>query len=179
MKVICEQCGQEFDATNRRGITPRFCSATCRQRAHRARKARQPLSEFRSERRWVRADGKRPIMPCGSPASSTNPGTWSTFAEVQASTAGDGFGVMLGSGLGCIDIDNCFDGDVVAPWASDYVNAMTEPILFVERSVSGRGLHVFFRPVAESAGTRRAGIERYTRQRFIRTTFDSFTMKDR
>lgn len=170
--MICEQCGQEFDATNRRGITPRFCSATCRQRAHRARKARQPLSEFHSERRWVRADGKRPIMPCGSSASSTDPATWSRFSDVQAG-AGDGFGVMLGGGLGCYDIDHCIVDGMLEGWARQVLDGIPEPVVFTEVSMSGTGLHVFVR-AGESPGTRRGNVERYTRARFIRVTGKKF-----
>ena len=170
--MICEQCGQEFDATNRRGITPRFCSATCRQRAHRARKARQPLSEFHSERRWVRADGKRPIMPCGSSASSTDPATWSRFSDVQAG-AGDGFGVMLGGGLGCYDIDHCIVDGMLEGWARQALDGIPEPVVFTEVSMSGTGLHVFVR-AGESPGTRRGNVERYTRARFIRVTGKKF-----
>lgn len=170
--MICEQCGQEFDATNRRGITPRFCSATCRQRAHRARKARQPLSEFHSERRWVRADGKRPIMPCGSPASSTDPATWLRFSDVQAG-AGDGFGVMLGGGLGCYDLDHCIVDGMLEGWALQVLDGIPEPVVFTEVSMSGTGLHVFVR-AGESPGTRRGNVERYTRARFIRVTGKKF-----
>ncbi len=170
--MICEQCGQEFDATNRRGITPRFCSATCRQRAHRARKARQPLSEFHSERRWVRADGKRPIMPCGSSASSTDPATWSRFSDVQAG-AGDGFGVMLGGGLGCYDIDHCIVDGMLEGWARQVLDGIPEPVVFTEVSMSGTGLHVFVH-AGESPGTRQGNVERYTRARFIRVTGKKF-----
>ena len=170
--MICEQCGQEFDATNRRGITPRFCSATCRQRAHRARKARQPLSEFHGERRWVRADGKRLIMPCGSPASSTDPVTWSRFSDVQAGE-GDGYGVMLGGGLGCYDLDHCIVDGALESWARQVLDGIPEQVVFMEVSMSGTGLHVFVR-AGESPGTRQGNVERYTRARFIRVTGKKF-----
>ena len=164
-----------FDATNRRGVTPMYCSNSCKQKAYRARKRRSVfgLDGFKDQRRWVRAVGKRPIMPDGSPASSTDSSTWSTFGEVWSSTVGDGFGVMLGGGLGCIDIDDCLDGDRVAPWAREYIAGITDEVVFVERSVSGRGLHLFFRAPVEGKGEAR-GVERYTCKRFIRTTFDEF-----
>lgn len=121
-------------------------------------------------RRWVRADGKRPITVDGRPASSTDPSTWSTYSRVQASTAGDGLGVMLGGGLGCYDLDNVSDVEVYR-----FLASVSEPVVFVERSVSGRGAHVFIE-APESPGWKRTvegiSVERYTRARFIRFTGD-------
>ena len=150
---------------------PRFCSNACRQKAYRARRPRVP-ELMRSQRRWVRADGKRPVMPDGLPASSTDSSTWSSFAEVQRG-AGDGFGIMLGGGLGCYDFDNCLDAD---GRVSERVRGLLqrirpESVVMVERSVSGRGLHVFVE-APESRGFRRDGFEFYSRGRFIRVTGD-------
>lgn len=118
------------------------------------------------EARWVRADGKRPIQVDGSPASSTDSDTWARFCDVQ-SGAGDGFGVMLGGGLGCVDLDHCLEDGVLAPWAAEVLDA--ESSLFVEVSLSGNGLHVFVE-CPEGSGSRRGGVERYSRGRFIRCT---------
>lgn len=175
MKIACEQCGCVFDATNRRGVTPKYCSNSCKQKAYRARRRRRSwgLDGFKDQRRWVRAVGKRPVMPDGSPASSTDSSTWSTFAEVQASTAGDGFGIMLGGGLGCYDIDHCFSAGVLESWAARCVDSIPEPVVFIEKSVSDTGLHVFVEAV-EGRGFRKqvgsGSVERYTRARFIRVT---------
>ncbi|WP_246815932.1 hypothetical protein [Corynebacterium sp. HMSC28B08] len=121
-------------------------------------------------RRWVRADNKRPIMVDGSPASSTNPATWASFTEVQTG-AGDGYGFMLGDGIGCYDLDNALQGGELKPWAREVVESISEPVLYLEVSQSGRGLHVFIEAV-EGRGSRRrvgdGGVERYTRARFIR-----------
>ena len=106
MNLICEQCGGHFESVGARGRTPRFCSAACKQKSYRERRAGVKRLRALSVGRWVRASGKRPVMVDGSSASSTNPATWASFAEVQ-SGAGDGFGVVLdGSGLGCYDFDN-------------------------------------------------------------------------
>lgn len=113
----------------------------------------------------MRAVGKRPVCPDGRPASTTDSSTWFTFAEVQ-SGAGDGFGVMLGGGLGCWDLDDCFDGDQLAPWAQQILED-ADP-LFVERSVSGRGLHIFVE-AEEGPGSRQGRVEFYSRGRFIRS----------
>lgn len=173
MKTYCEHCEEQFDATGSRGRTPKFCSSRCRLRAHRAKKLALP-DVMRNRAAWVRADGKRPIMPDGSPASSTNSATWSPFDSVQRG-AGDGFGIMLGDGVGCYDLDHCYTGGVLDDWARDYVGRIGEPVLFVERSLSGEGLHVFVE-AEEQPGRkmmfRGGSVEFYTRQRFIRTTLD-------
>lgn len=133
-----------------------------------------------AQARWVRADGKRPVMVSGAAASTTNPATWSTFADVQ-SGAGDGFGVMLGEGLGCWDLDNCLHNGSLTDWAVNALEAIEFPVLFIEVSFSGSGLHVFVeageqpgRVVRVSGG---GTVEKYYRQRFIRTTLKEFAHK--
>lgn len=175
MNLICEQCGEHFESAGARGRTPRFCSAACKQKSYRARRSGVKRLRALSEGRWVRASGKRPVMVDGSAASSTNPSTWASFAEVQ-SGAGDGFGVVLdGSGLGCYDFDNCFDGGVLKPAVRNFIAGIAYPIVYVERSVSGNGLHVFVE-AEEQRGSRRDGVEFYTWGRFIRMTLDSFKL---
>ena len=156
----CERCG-EWVVYAGRGQRPRFCSTRCRVRAHRAKRS-MPV-ELTGRKSWTRADRKRPVRPDGRPASSTDPATWASFAEVQ-SGKGDGFGIMLGSGLGCYDLDHVSDDEI-----RDFVDRVREPIVFVERSVSGEGAHVFV-SVPESRGWRRNGVEFYSRARFIRVT---------
>src|SRR5699024_10487538 len=145
----------------------------CRKRA-----SRKPKAPFANDKRvWVRAVGKRPIMVDGSSASSTDPATWASFAEVQKSGAGDGFGVVLdGSGLGCYDFDDCFDDGVLKLAVLDFIAGITYPIVYIERSVSGNGLHVFVE-TEKQRGFRRDGVEFYTWGRFIRTTLDPFILQ--
>lgn len=107
-------------------------------------------------------------MVDGSPASSTDPGTWAKFRDVQVGS-GDGFGFMLGGGIGCYDLDRCVKDGVIELWASKFVFGLPEPVLFTEVSVSGTGLHVFME-APEVEGTRLGNVERYTRARFIRCT---------
>ncbi|QEA30402.1 DNA primase [Microbacterium sp. CBA3102] len=116
---------------------------------------------------WVRADGKRPIRCDGRAASSTDPSTWASFDAVRRSSAGDGMGVMLGGGLGCYDLDHVSDADL-----RDFVAGVVEPVVFIERSMSGNGFHVFIE-APEERGWKRGNVERYTRERFIRVTGDS------
>ena len=173
--LICSSCGGEFTRTSKQ--RPRFCSNACKQKAYRDRQklACLPLAEFRQQKRWVRASGKRPVMVDGSAASSTNPDTWASFAEVQ-SGAGDGFGVVLdGSGLGCYDFDDCFNDGVLKPAVRDFIAGIAYPIVYVERSMSGNGLHVFVE-AEKQRGFRRDGVEFYSWGRFIRMTLDSFKL---
>lgn len=114
------------------------------------------------------------MQPGGAPASSTSPVTWSSFSEVQ-SGAGDGFGVMLGGGLACWDLDDCFEGGRLAIWARKAIEGV-DP-LFVERSMSGRGLHVFVE-APEGPGRKGGGVEFYSRARFIRVTGDRVDLKE-
>lgn len=124
-----------------------------------------------SRRTWVRADGKRPIRPDGRPASSTDPATWSAYADVQ-SGAGDGFGIMLGDGLGCWDFDHCFTEGSLSSDVEERLSSIDSP-LWIERSISGTGLHVFVK-APEAKGRKRAGVEFYSRSRFIRVTGQRF-----
>ena len=123
-----------------------------------------------SRNTWVGADSKRPIQPNGRAASSTDCKTWHSFSDVQKG-AGDGYGIMLGDGLGCIDLDHCLDGDKLEDWAAQIL--ATEAPIYVERSVSGTGLHIFIE-TPETAGSKNGNIERYSRARFIRTTGDTY-----
>lgn len=170
MMLVCEMCGERFELPAR-GRSGRFCSGACRQRAYRARRRSSVPAVMRSERRWVRAVGKRPVMPDGRSASSTDSSTWGSWSSVQRG-AGDGFGFMLGGGFACHDLDHCFAGGVLSPWAAEVVRGIpVGDVLFAERSVSGDGLHVFVR-AAEGRGCRSGGHEFYSRWRFIRVTGD-------
>ena len=172
--LSCQQCSAHIEIKH--GRRPKFCSGKCRQRAHRERRSQIERLKSLSVGRWVRASGKRPVMVDGSAASSTNPATWASFADVQKSNAGDGFGVVLdGSGLGCYDFDNCFDGGVLKPAVRDFIAGIAYPIVYVERSMSGNGLHVFVE-AEKRRGFRRDGVEFYSWGRFIRTTLSTFIL---
>lgn len=79
---------------------------------------------------------------------------------------------MLGDGFACLDLDNCFSSEgrlktVAAAIVSD------NPGAFIERSVSGRGLHIFGL-LPPGRGRRMSGVEVYSTARFIRTTGDVY-----
>jgi primase-polymerase (primpol)-like protein len=121
--------------------------------------------------RWTRARGKVPLQTSGRLASSTDPGTWASFDEVQQGR-GDGYGFMLGAGWGCYDLDHVTDDE-----SRRFISTVPERILFCERSLSGEGVHVFVE-APEAPGWRRIvdglQVERYTRERFIRMTGSKF-----
>lgn len=144
----------------------RYCSTRCRVAGNRAAKRGGFPSVMTKEDRWVRAEGKRPLRVDGSPAKSNDSLTWSSFDAVRSSDAGDGFGFMLGGGIGCYDFDDVSDDE-----ARSLLALVSEPVIFVERSVSGRGVHVFIL-APECAGSKKWQVryERYTRERFILTT---------
>ena len=169
---VCAECGVRF-GHSKPGRPPKFCTPACGSRARvRKHRARQLPAELTGRVQWTRRVGKRPVMVDGSPASSTRPATWSTYRAVKSSAVGDGFGVMLGRGLACIDLDGCLDGDDLAAWARDAIDV--EPV-WVERSLSGTGLHVFHL-APEAPGTMRDGVERYSRARFIAVTGERFVL---
>lgn len=81
-------------------------------------------------------------------------------------------GIMLGDGLACFDLD-----DVIAPDGSLHPDAVTvladvaDPI-WVERSMSGRGLHVFV--WSDAASFQGQHVSFYSWGRFIVVTGDRF-----
>lgn len=176
MFIVCVECGSRFESVGSRGRSPRFCGATCRKRAQRRREVGVKRFHELASGRWACADVKRPVMVDGSPASSTNADTWASFDVVKMS--GRAFGVMLGNGLGCVDLDHCFTNGVLESWAVDAIRAVEKP-LFIERSMSGEGLHVFCE-LPEARGTSvkhdNGAVETFSRARFIRTTFDYFVL---
>ena len=152
----------------RTGRPGRFCSGKCRVAAHRASKLLPGVPvEMIGRARWVRRDGKRPITVDGWSASSTNQSTWSPLRSVLESGAGDGFGFMLGGGIGCLDLDHCLTPTGPSPLARRVLD--TVPATYVEVSPSGTGLHVFGL-LPEGPGRKVPGVEVYSRARFMTVT---------
>lgn len=160
----CPACDAVIPFAAGRGRPRKYCGEACRSRYRRATALPKAMTE---KDHWVRADGKRPVTVAGRPASSTDWSTWAAFADVQRG-AGDGFGFMLGAGIGAYDLDDVTDEQI-----REFVDSVVEPVLFVERSVSGKGAHVFVEAPECSGWKRTVGgihVERYTRARFIRMT---------
>lgn len=101
----------------------------------------------------------------GWPASSTNPDTWCGYEQV----AHKPHGVMLGDGLACWDLDNVIDDHgVLYSDAVGVLNDVANQALWIERSLSGHGLHVFVQGDGPSQVGKR--VSYYTHSRFIAVT---------
>lgn len=179
MVLSCTRCGSVIPVPHR--ADARFCGSACKQAAYRAR--HRPLPAELTERaRWVRWElqerrgrsTKVPLTIFGGPASATDSRTWTTYVKAKDSAVGDGLGIVLGDGLGCIDLDDCLDGERITLWAHEVLAEHRGHALLIERSQSGRGIHIFL-PLPEAPGHRiRDGrnIETYSRGRFIAVTGD-------
>ncbi|WP_405964835.1 DNA primase [Streptomyces sp. NBC_00723] len=134
-----ERCKQHLGA--RHAHNARFCSTRCRVAAHRAQ--RTLPDELTSRPRWVRRTASKvPVTTAGDAASSTDSSTWSEYRVATASKAGAGLGFVLnGDGIVCVDLDHCLIDGGLAPWAQRIVDLA--PGCWIERSVSGDGLHVW------------------------------------
>lgn len=172
MNRTCPECSARIPLTAAHNA--RFCSNACRQRAYRRRSRRGIPVEMTARPRWVRHDAsKRPLTLFGGAASVTDPLTWTTYEKAAASSVGTGLGIVLGDGLGCVDLDHCIEGGKLAPWAAEVLDEWRDRAVFIEVSMSKTGLHLFA-PMAEGPGRRiRDGercIEVYSRARYMAVT---------
>lgn len=169
----CAGCGEPINLLRADAVT---CSARCRKRV--SRRPAIPV-EMTSRDRWMRRSAsKRPLTVAGKAASSTDPSTWSSYASAVASKVGAGLGFALGEGIGCYDLDHCFTDGVADSWVAEFIRSIPEPVLFVEVSQSGEGVHIFVE-APEGPGTKtRNGknIERYTSGRYIAVTGKVFKL---
>jgi primase-polymerase (primpol)-like protein len=162
----CEQCGAALAITARRHA--RHCSATCRQRAARRRRAEVP-AELVALPRWVTHNARKvPLTPGRRPASVTDPATWSEYRAVRQLPRR---GFVLGGGIVCVDLDHCVRPDgSLTPWAAALLAQC--PPTWVEVSPSGTGLHVWGRGDVPRGRCIRDGrsIEVYGGGRYITVT---------
>lgn len=135
----CTECGGEL-ATIARPHTV-TCSPACRKR----RSRRRLPADLINRARWVRHSARKaPLTSSGTPASATDPATWTSYTEAARSSAGVGTGFVLsGDGIACIDIDHCLTESGVADWAQAIVDRC--PATYIEISPSGDGLHIWGR----------------------------------
>ena len=134
--------------------------------------------ELKSLTQWVcsYSDSKVPMMAQAySPASSTNPNTWSTFqAAVQSVEHGNyehiGF-VFNDNGIIGIDIDTGYDEDgFLTALASDIISKCRS---YTEKSKSGRGVHILLKGTLPFKGRNNLkGVEIYKQSRYFITTGD-------
>lgn len=85
---------------------------------------------------------KMPIDLSGSPASSTDPATWSSYDDARGSSVGDGLGfVVNGDGLACVDLDGVLVDGVLDPRAARFLASLDA--FYLEVSPSGSGVHAW------------------------------------
>ena len=113
-------------------------------------------------------------------AKSDDPTTWATFDKAAAfakkyKLAGLAF-AMSGSGMTCIDLDHHLDENgKPSELAQKYITAAQGT--YVERSVSGRGLHIFYagtRPQDRQNRNIKLDLETYDDKRFMSMTGDIY-----
>lgn len=178
-RTECVQCAGPLPLMAR--ADARFCGATCRKRASRARiaarqervaveqQARIP-AELTSRPRWVRHKDKVPMRTDGRFASVNDPSSWSDYAATVASKTGDGVGFVLtaGDGIVVVDLDHAVEAGRVLPWAQAIVDQL--PATYMERGRSGTGLHLWFRGAVPHGRRIRRGelaVEVYSDRRYI------------
>lgn len=134
--------------------------------------------ELKAMKRWVcvRSDSKVPLQPNGRAASASNPQTWHTFEEVEATGTDVGF-AFGGSGIVGIDIDAGYDEDgLISHLACDLIAKCRS---YTEQSRSGRGFHILVRGTIPFKGrNNRAGVEMYADGRYFILTGDVLIFRD-
>jgi putative DNA primase/helicase len=106
-------------------------------------------------------------------ASSTDPKTWSTYAEAKAKHDNVGIIFTPEQTLVGIDIDHCVEGDKIVHEQKDKIEALIAACdTYTEISPSKTGLHLFL-SVTESftpKGNKKAPFELYTKGRYFTVT---------
>lgn len=111
-------------------------------------KVLQPMISLNHWVIWKRLKDERKVPFCAGnprePASVSNPKTWSTYdAALKVAPVQGGIGFVLkGSGIGALDLDDCFDVETghMDEWARDLVDKAAGT--YVEVTPSGRGLRI-------------------------------------
>lgn len=178
MMKRCEACGKAFEYEEKPGPAPKFCSNACKVRVSRQGRKANPEGgippEMRRLRRWIRCDSeKRPVAADGFGLEWSKKSTWMSFEDAQEAVWGDGIGFVLGDGIGCIDLDDCFGRrGALSVQATDIL--VRNPGAYVERSQSGNGLHVF--GMLDGVTVKRPGFEVYSKpdSRFVWVTGDVY-----
>jgi len=139
----------------------------------------QLLAALRDFDHWVLwrlvDDRKVPYQPNGSKASSTNPATWSSYADASAALAGGkyggiGFVLTANDPFTCIDLDATDDAVILQRQTKTFNELF--PIAYAELSPSGRGAHLWVRGAVE---TRKGDkIEVYSDARYMTVTGQAF-----
>lgn len=129
--------------------------------------------------RYQARDGGLSKVPFHPPtnrfASTTNPATWSTFAEaVRFAPYYDGIGLVLvqANGLVIIDLDDKPDNPASAEELQFFTEIIANFATYTELSVGGRGCHIVCGGVlpAGGKGRRQGHLEIYAAERYLTFT---------
>ena len=141
-------------------------------------------SELQNLTQWVCSslDSKVPMIAHAySPASSTNPKTWTTFqAAVMSVECGnyDNIGFVFNdNGIIGVDIDVGYDEDgFLTDIAADIIGKCKS---YTEKSRSGRGVHILLKGTLPFKGKNNLnGVEIYKQSRYFIMTGDILLYKD-
>jgi putative DNA primase/helicase len=103
-------------------------------------------------------------------ASVTAPDTWASFSEalavVRAGRA-DGPGIVVGAGLGGVDLDHCFMASALTDEAAAIVRTLDT---YTEVSPSGDGVHALAHGTLPPGRRRKGMVEMYSEKRFFTVT---------
>lgn len=136
--------------------------------------------ELSDKGKWT----KVPMQASGRAASSTNPATWTTFANaerVYRTTPGkfDGIGFVTSASDSTVlaDLDHVLDPESgeVASWAQRILEAAEREGAYIEQSPSGTGFHVIGRGEQGFKGEKRNDAELYCHGRFFTITGQGVT----
>lgn len=120
---------------------------------------------------------KIPYAVAGGLASSTNPLTWSTYAEAIHKSDKVSIACTLDQKFLAIDIDHCIKEKSISHEKKDIIiNLISEANTYTEISPSGNGLHLYL-ILTESLSliaNKKAPFECYTSKRFLTVTGNSF-----
>jgi hypothetical protein len=104
--------------------------------------------------RWEQRKGKwtKPPFMATDPrrkAKNNDPATWASYATaVAAASTADGIGfALLDTPFVAIDLDHCLAGELIDPWAQDWIEQANGA--YVERTPSGEGLRIIGRGSGE------------------------------
>lgn len=143
----------------------RYCSTRCRVAAHRSR----PPAEMTARNRWVRHSKGVPVNEQCRTIAWSRAENHRSYREVCRHQHGI---VLAGDGLAVIDLDDCLDEHgQPAAWARNILAAV--PNTWVERSRSGRGLHIWGHGHIPRGRRLRDGVrkvELYSSGRFVAVT---------
>ena len=144
------------------------------------------MQTLQEARRWVawtygpmRSNGKRtkiPRNPAGGNASTADPATWGTYddaVQYAQRTGAAGIGLMLGSGIAGVDIDDCRDPQTgtLTPTAQTIIDMLDT---YTEVSPSGTGIHAIMYVPDDWTWPRQRndsiGLEIYSAKRYFTVT---------